>query len=83
VAFAGFMLIMLGFFQALDGLVAIFDDGYYRVTSGRLLVAADYTAWGWTHLLLGVLILVSGAGVCPAMWQRGRWRSSSPGSAHW
>ena len=83
VAFAGFMLIMLGFFPSLEGLVAIFDDGYYRVTSGRPLVEADYTAWGWTHLLLGALILVSGAGVCPATWQRGRWRSSSPGSAHW
>jgi hypothetical protein len=42
VAFAGFMLIMLGCFQALEfqaleGFVAVFDDGYYRVTSGRLL----------------------------------------------
>ena len=63
VAFAGFMLIMLGCFQALEGFVAIFDDGYYHVTSSGLLVNVDYTAWGWTHLLLGVLIVLSGAGV--------------------
>ena len=62
-AFAGVMLVMLGCFQAVEGFVAIFDDGYYRVTSGGLLVEVDYTAWGWTHLLLGVLILVSGLGV--------------------
>ena len=62
-AFAGIMLVMLGCFQAIEGFVAIFDDGFYRVTSGGLLVNVDYTAWGWTHLLLGLLILVSGLGV--------------------
>jgi hypothetical protein len=62
-AFAGIMLVMLGCFQAIEGLVAVFDDGFYRVTSGGLLVNVDYTAWGWTHLLLGLLIAVSGLGV--------------------
>jgi hypothetical protein len=61
--FAGIMLILLGCFQAIEGFVAIFDDGYYHVTEGGLLVNVDYTAWGWTHLLLGVLLVVSGAGV--------------------
>ena len=31
VSFAGIMLIMLGIFQAIEGFVAIFDDGYYLV----------------------------------------------------
>jgi hypothetical protein len=61
--FAGIMLILLGCFQAIEGFVAIFDDGWYHVTEGGLLVEVDYTAWGWTHLLLGVLLVVSGAGV--------------------
>jgi hypothetical protein len=63
VVFAGTMLVMLGCFQAVEGFVAIFDDGYYHVTPGGLLVEVDYTAWGWTHLLLGVLIVLSGIGV--------------------
>jgi hypothetical protein len=63
VVFASFMMIMLGMFQAIEGLVAIFDDGFYHVTSSGLVVNVDYTAWGWTHLLLGVLIFVSGIGV--------------------
>jgi hypothetical protein len=33
------------------------------VTQSGLVVNVDYNAWGWTHLLLGVLILVSGLGV--------------------
>jgi hypothetical protein len=63
VVFASFMMILLGAFQAIEGLVAIFDDGFYRVTESGLVVNVDYTVWGWTHLLLGALILISGIGV--------------------
>jgi len=63
VVFAAFMMLMLGFFQAIEGLVAIFDDGFYHVSPSGLVVNVNYNAWGWTHLLLGVLIFVSGIGV--------------------
>ncbi len=63
VVFASFMMILLGCFQAIQGLVAIFDDGFYRVTESGLVVNVDYTVWGWTHLLLGALLIVAGAGV--------------------
>jgi hypothetical protein len=63
VAFAGLMMIMLGTFQAVEGLVAVFDDGFYRVTSGGLVVNVDYTVWGWVHLFLGAIIVISGIGV--------------------
>jgi hypothetical protein len=63
VAFAGAMMIMLGTFQAIQGFVAIFDEGFYRVTERGLVVEVDFTVWGWTHLLLGVLIVAAGAGV--------------------
>ena len=52
VAFAGFMMILLGTFQAIEGLVAVFDDGYYLVRPDALLVNVDYSVWGWVHLLL-------------------------------
>src|SRR4051794_41169830 len=32
VVFASFIMIMLGVFQAIEGLVAIFDEGFYAVT---------------------------------------------------
>jgi hypothetical protein len=63
VVFASFMMLLLGTLQAIEGLVAIFDDGYYRVTASGLVVSLDYTAWGWTHLILGVLIVIGGIGV--------------------
>src|SRR3954454_23345768 len=63
VAFAGFMMILLGSFQAIEGLVAIFDDGFYHVTDSGLVVNVDYSVWGWTHMLLGAVLIVAGAGV--------------------
>lgn len=63
VVFASFMMIMAGSFQAIEGLVAIFDDGFYHVTESGLVVNVDYSVWGWTHLLLGALLIVAGVGV--------------------
>ena len=57
------MMLLLGSFQAIQGFVAIFDQGYYAVTEKGLVVNVDYSVWGWVHLLLGVVIAVSGVGV--------------------
>ena len=59
ITFAGVMMILIGSFQAIAGLVAIFDDGFYLVTQNYTF-DLDTTAWGWIHLLLGILILLSG-----------------------
>jgi hypothetical protein len=61
--FASFMMFLVGTFQAIQGLVAIFDDGYYVVRESGLVVNVDYTAWGFIHLLLGILLILCGAGV--------------------
>ncbi len=63
IAFASCMMLLLGSFQAIQGFVAIFDQGYYAVTEKGLVVNVDYTVWGWVHLVLGVLIAVSGVGI--------------------
>ena len=61
--FAASMMILVGSLQALQGLVAIFDEDYYRVPSSGLVLEVDYSVWGWIHLALGVLVLLSGLGV--------------------
>jgi hypothetical protein len=63
ITFAAFMMMMLGFFQAIQGLAAIFNEDFYRVGANGLVVSVNYTVWGWVHLLLGVLIFLSGIGV--------------------
>jgi hypothetical protein len=63
VVFASFMLFLLGGFQAVQGVVAIFHDDYYAVTENGLLVNVDYSVWGWVHLLLGLALVAAGAGL--------------------
>ena len=71
VVFGAMMMILLGTFQAIAGLVALFDDGYYVVVSDELQVNVDYTAWGWTHLLVGLVALAAGIGLMTGqMWAR-------------
>ena len=61
--FAGVMMILVGAFQAIDGLIALFNDDLYVVRPDGLVVNVDYTAWGWTHLLLGVVLIAAGYAV--------------------
>lgn len=71
VIFASTMMILLGCFQAIAGLVALFNKSYYLVSSSGLVVHVDYTVWGWVHLIVGVVALVSGFGLFTgAMWAR-------------
>lgn len=69
--FAGVLMLMQGIFGILNGIAAIAeDDVYARV--GEYVFEFNLTAWGWIHLLLGILIAVAGWGVLKgADWARG------------
>lgn len=71
VIFAGVMLVMLGGFQAMEGIVALIRDEYYLVTRNGLMIDIDYTTWGWTHLILGLLAVAAGIGIFAGhLWAR-------------
>lgn len=71
IVFAGVVMIMLGIFHAIAGLVALFQDEYYLVPKDGLVISADFTAWGWTHLVLGALVAIAGGALLTgAMWAR-------------
>jgi hypothetical protein len=57
--FAATMLIVIGIFQSIAGLAAIFDDEFYVVTQNYVF-DLDVTAWGWIHLIVGILLIVTG-----------------------
>jgi hypothetical protein len=61
--FAGVMMMLVGSFHIIDGLVALFKDEVYLVRPDGLVVNVDYTAWGWVHLLFGILLVAAGAAV--------------------
>jgi hypothetical protein len=62
IGFAGVIMVMLGVFHVFQGLVALFRDDYYLVGSSGLLVSVDYTTWGWTHVIAGLVVVI--AGIC-------------------
>ena len=63
ITFAGAMMILLGAFQLIEGLVGLLRPAYYLVRPEGLVVSMSYTGWGWIHLVLGVLVLTAGFGV--------------------
>lgn len=69
--FAVTMLVMAGGFQFINGLIALFRSGTYQVGRSGLAVNVDYTAWGWVHIILGVLAGVAAFGLMGGhMWAR-------------
>jgi hypothetical protein len=71
IVFASLMMIMLGAFHAIAGFVALFQEEYFLVASSGLVVDVDYTAWGWTHLVLGAVVVAAGFAVLAGqMWAR-------------
>jgi hypothetical protein len=61
IAFAGLIMLVLGMFHVIQGLVALFQDEYFLVGKSGLTVHVDFTTWGWIHLIGGVII--AGAGI--------------------
>jgi len=58
VYFAAFMMMLAGIFQGIAGLVALFRDQVFLVTTHNLFLL-DFTQWGWIHLILGVLLITA------------------------
>jgi hypothetical protein len=60
--FAASMLMLIGVFQAITGLVAIFNDDFYIVAQNYTF-DLDVSAWGWIHLLVGLAVVATGLGL--------------------
>lgn len=70
IIFAGTVMTLVGTFHVIQGLVALFDDTYYLVGQSGLVVE-DYAAWGWAHLISGVVIFAAGLALFSGkMWAR-------------
>ena len=61
IAFAAFMLLLVGAFHVIGGFVALLEDDVYAVPSDDLLIQVDYTVWGLAHMVLGVGMVLAGS----------------------
>ena len=68
VTFAATLAALVGVFQILQGLVAVFNDEFYVVTRNYTF-DLDVSAWGWIHIIVGVLLLFIAFGLYSgALW---------------
>jgi uncharacterized membrane protein YvlD (DUF360 family) len=63
VRFAGLLVMMIGAFNILNGVIGLFRETYFVVTPDGLLVSSDYKSWGGFWLGLGILQVLTGLGV--------------------
>jgi hypothetical protein len=64
-AFAASMLVLIGSFQVVAGLAAIINDDLFTIGHDYAF-DLSVTAWGWIHLILGILMLITGFGLFAA-----------------
>jgi len=70
-AFAGVVLFIAGWLNFFYGLAGILNDDVVTV-QGRGVMIWDFTAWGWIHLILGVVMVLAAGGLFTGQtWARG------------
>ena len=71
VVFAGVILVTNGFFNILQGLMAVIGPDTYYATAGGNLWLLDVDGWGWWNIILGALTVLVGAALLAGQtWAR-------------
>ena len=63
----GVLLIVLGVWNVIDGLTALFAGGFV-VADAERVVALEVAAWGWVLLAVGVVEVVAGIALFIGAW---------------
>src|SRR5689334_10671769 len=61
--FAGSMMAVVGTFQFFEGLVALINGNDFVVRTNNYVFQLNVTAWGWIHMILGVVVGLAGVGI--------------------
>lgn len=59
-AFTAILLVVLGSFHAIAGIVALFESEIYSAGSGTMWILS-HASWGWIHIIWGLLAVWSGS----------------------
>ena len=70
--FVGILLMVVGFFNIIDGLVSITrSNQVLRQVTNELPLISNIKTWGWIVLILGIILVLAGFGMLGgATWAR-------------
>jgi predicted membrane metal-binding protein len=70
--FVGILLMVVGFFNIIDGLVSITrSNQVLQQLTGELPLISNIKTWGWIVLILGIILVLAGFGMLAgATWAR-------------
>lgn len=60
--FAGFLMILSGTFQIIEGLAAVFNGSFY-VVGQNYAFQINTTTWGWIHIFTGIIVALAGLAI--------------------
>ena len=60
-SFAAVLMLLVGGFQFIQGLLAAFNSGAILVTTPNYVFRLDASTWGWVHMIVGVGMIAAGA----------------------
>ena len=71
-AFAGVVMLVIGILDAIYGLAALLNDNVITTAGGGSgVIIWDFTTWGWIHLIVGVILILTAFGLFSAAgWAR-------------
>jgi hypothetical protein len=70
IAFAGWIMIIVGLLDFFEGLIAVIRKEYYALVGSQVIVF-DVRTWGWITLFWGIAILLAGMALLSgAGWAR-------------
>jgi hypothetical protein len=68
--FGALIMLMVGTFHAIMGFAGILENEFFVVTRNYVF-EFDATAWGWIHLIAGLVVIFAGVGLFNgAVWAR-------------
>jgi hypothetical protein len=59
VIFAAAVMLTIGAIDIIQGLAALLKDETYAVTESGLLVTTNFTAWGWSLIIWGIVLILA------------------------
>jgi len=70
IAFAGWLMLIVGSLDFFEGLIAVIRGQYYVLTANQVIVF-DLRTWGWITLIWGIVVALAGLGLLSgSSWAR-------------